>query len=91
MGVQRWARDADWRQALADLAGRPTVNIDGLVGGYTGSGGMTILPHKAVAKIDLRLVPNMTREGAVAKLREPDGTSCEDGTTCTLGNTCRAG
>lgn len=70
MGVQRWARDADWRQALADLAGRPTINIEGLVGGYTGSGGMTILPHKAVAKIDLRLVPNMTREGAVAKLRE---------------------
>jgi acetylornithine deacetylase/succinyl-diaminopimelate desuccinylase-like protein len=70
MGVQRWARDADWRQALADLAARPTVNIEGLVGGYTGSGGMTILPHKAAAKIDLRLVPNMTREGAVAKLRE---------------------
>ena len=70
MGVQRWARDADWRQALADLAGRPTINIEGLVGGYTGSGGMTILPHKAVAKIDLRLVPNMTRESAVAKLRE---------------------
>jgi acetylornithine deacetylase/succinyl-diaminopimelate desuccinylase-like protein len=70
MGVQRWARDADWRQALADLAARPTINIEGLVGGYTGSGGMTILPHKAVAKIDLRLVPNMTREGAVAKLRE---------------------
>ncbi|MET0593611.1 MAG: M20/M25/M40 family metallo-hydrolase [Polyangiaceae bacterium] len=70
MGVQRWARDADWRQALADLAGRPTINIEGLVGGYTGPGGMTILPHKAVAKIDLRLVPNMTREGTVAKLRE---------------------
>jgi acetylornithine deacetylase/succinyl-diaminopimelate desuccinylase-like protein len=70
MGVQRWARDADWRQALADLASRPTINIEGLVGGYTGPGGMTILPHKAVAKVDLRLVPNMTRESAVAKLRE---------------------
>jgi acetylornithine deacetylase/succinyl-diaminopimelate desuccinylase-like protein len=70
MGVQRWARDADWRQALADLASRPTINIEGLVGGYTGAGGMTILPHKALAKVDLRLVPNMTREGAVVKLRE---------------------
>jgi acetylornithine deacetylase/succinyl-diaminopimelate desuccinylase-like protein len=70
MGVQRWARDADWRQALADLAARPTINIEGLVGGYTGPGGMTILPHKAVAKVDLRLVPNMTRDGAVKKLRE---------------------
>jgi len=68
MGVKAWARDADWRQALADLAGRPTVNIEGLVGGYTGQGGMTILPHKAAAKLDLRLVPDMTRETAVEKL-----------------------
>ncbi len=70
MGVKAWARDANWRQALADLAGRPTINIEGLVGGYTGPGGMTILPHKAAAKLDLRLVPDMTREGAVAKLRD---------------------
>ena len=30
-----------------------------LVGGYTGPGGKTILPHRAVAKIDMRLVPDM--------------------------------
>jgi len=70
LSAQQWARDANWRQALADLAARPTVNIEGLVGGYTGPGGMTILPHRAAAKLDLRLVPDMTREGAVAKLRE---------------------
>jgi len=69
LGVKRWARDSSWRQALEDLAHRPTVNIEGLVGGYTGPGGMTILPHRAAAKIDLRLVPDMTREDAVAKLR----------------------
>lgn len=57
LGVERWARDASWRQALEDLAARPTINIQGLVGGYTGPGGMTILPHRAVAKLDLRLVP----------------------------------
>ena len=38
----------------------PTVNIEGLVAGYTGPGGKTILPHRAVAKLDLRLVPDMT-------------------------------
>lgn len=70
LSAKQWARDANWRQALADLAARPTVNIEGLVGGYTGPGGMTILPHRAAAKLDLRLVPDMTREGAVAKLRE---------------------
>jgi acetylornithine deacetylase/succinyl-diaminopimelate desuccinylase-like protein len=44
LGVERWARDASWRQSLEDLAGKPTVNIEGLVSGYTGPGGMTILP-----------------------------------------------
>jgi acetylornithine deacetylase/succinyl-diaminopimelate desuccinylase-like protein len=69
MGVKKWARDASWRQALEDLAHRPTVNIEGLVGGYTGPGGKTILPHRATAKLDLRLVPDMTRDGAVEKLK----------------------
>ena len=48
---------------------RPTVNIEGLVGGYTGPGGKTILPHKAVAKLDLRLVPDMTAAEALAALK----------------------
>ena len=69
MSVARWARDADWRQALEDLASRPTVNIEGLVSGWTGQGGMTILPHRAAAKLDLRLVPDMTYEDAAAKLK----------------------
>ncbi len=51
------------------LASRPTVNIEGLVGGYTGPGGKTILPHKAVAKLDLRLVPDMTAAEALAALK----------------------
>jgi acetylornithine deacetylase/succinyl-diaminopimelate desuccinylase-like protein len=69
LGVKHWARDASWRQALEDLAARPTVNIEGLVGGYTGPGGMTILPNRAAAKLDLRLVPDMTRDDAAAKLK----------------------
>ena len=69
MGVKQWARNANWRQALEDMTSRPTVNIEGLVGGYTGPGGMTILPHRAVAKLDLRLVPDMTHKGAVEKLK----------------------
>lgn len=69
LGVEHWARDANWRQALEDLASKPTVNIEGLVGGYTGPGGMTILPHRAVAKMDLRLVPDMTAADTLAKLK----------------------
>lgn len=69
MAVTRWARDANWRQALEDLASRPTVNIEGLVSGWTGQGGMTILPHRAAAKLDLRLVPDMTHADSAAKLK----------------------
>jgi acetylornithine deacetylase/succinyl-diaminopimelate desuccinylase-like protein len=69
LGAKQWARDSDWRQALEDMCARPTINIEGLVGGYTGPGGMTILPHRAAAKLDLRLVPDMTFDDAVAKVK----------------------
>jgi acetylornithine deacetylase/succinyl-diaminopimelate desuccinylase-like protein len=69
LGVERWVRDVGWREALELLVSRPTVNIQGLVGGYTGPGGKTILPHRAAAKLDLRLVPDMTAAGALAALR----------------------
>jgi len=69
LGVRHWVRDVDWNTALELLMSRPTVNIQGLVGGYTGPGGKTILPHRAVAKLDLRLVPDMTAAEALAALK----------------------
>ncbi len=69
LGVSRWIDDLPYQQALERLASQPTVNIEGLVAGYTGPGGKTILPGRAVAKLDLRLVPNQTRKEAVAKIR----------------------
>jgi len=69
LGVEHWVRDVSWPEALERLVSRPTVNIEGLVGGYTGPGGKTILPHKAVAKLDLRLVPDMTAAEALAALK----------------------
>ena len=69
LGVQHWVRDASWTEALEMLMSRPTVNIEGLVGGYTGPGGKTILPHRAAAKLDLRLVPDMTADEALAALK----------------------
>jgi acetylornithine deacetylase/succinyl-diaminopimelate desuccinylase-like protein len=69
MGVTHWIDDVDWRESLELLVSRPTVNIEGLVGGYTGPGGKTILPHRAVAKIDLRLVPDMTAVEALQQLK----------------------
>ncbi len=69
LGVQHWIDDLPWEQANERLESQPTVNIEGLVGGYTGPGGKTILPHRAVAKIDMRLVPDMKMADAVAALK----------------------
>jgi acetylornithine deacetylase/succinyl-diaminopimelate desuccinylase-like protein len=69
LSADRWAHDLPWRASLEQFLYTPTVNIEGLVAGYTGPGGKTILPHRAVAKLDLRLVPDMTYEGALAALR----------------------
>src|SRR6266545_1079321 len=67
--VQHWINDLPWQEANERLESQPTVNIEGLVGGYTGPGGKTILPHRAVAKIDLRLVPDMTANEALSALK----------------------
>ncbi|HEX5010199.1 MAG TPA: M20/M25/M40 family metallo-hydrolase [Planctomycetota bacterium] len=68
-GVQHWIDDLPWEQANDRLESQPTVNIEGLVAGYTGQGGKTVLPHRAAAKLDLRLVPDMKMTDAVAALR----------------------
>jgi acetylornithine deacetylase/succinyl-diaminopimelate desuccinylase-like protein len=69
LGVKRWIRDENWEDSLKLLESQPTINIEGLVAGYTGPGGKTVLPHKAVAKIDMRLVPDMTAADTLAKLK----------------------
>jgi acetylornithine deacetylase/succinyl-diaminopimelate desuccinylase-like protein len=69
LGVKHWIGDLEWLGANERLAAAPTANIEGLVAGYTGPGGKTILPHKGVAKMDFRLVPNQTRDDCVAKLK----------------------
>jgi acetylornithine deacetylase/succinyl-diaminopimelate desuccinylase-like protein len=41
---------------------RPTLDVNGIWGGYTGEGAKTVLPSKAYAKISMRLVPNQQSE-----------------------------
>ncbi|MEO5718234.1 MAG: M20/M25/M40 family metallo-hydrolase [Chthoniobacterales bacterium] len=69
MGVKVWIKDVSWTEALERIAGTPTVNIEGIIGGYTGPGGKTVLPHEAIAKLDLRLVPDQTADGALKALK----------------------
>src|SRR5947208_5080547 len=47
----------------------PTATIDGLSSGYVGEGPKTVLPARAMAKMDFRLVPNQDPDDILAKLR----------------------
>ncbi len=64
----------DEEKGLEDLLTRylfsTTFNIAGFKSGYTGEGFKTVLPHEAIAKIDIRLVPNQTPERALSAVRE---------------------
>lgn len=69
LGIKHWYKNEDYLTASYRLASQPTVNIQGLVSGYMGPGGKTVLPGRAEAKLDFRLVPDMTKDEAVSKLK----------------------
>ncbi len=62
---------------------RPTLDVHGMPGGFTGAGAKTVIPAKALAKVSLRLVPGMTPQDTFDKLRSyvatitPKGVSIE--------------
>jgi acetylornithine deacetylase/succinyl-diaminopimelate desuccinylase-like protein len=49
---------------------RPTMDVHGMPGGFTGAGAKTVIPAKALAKISFRLVPGMTPEATFEKYRK---------------------
>jgi len=52
------------------LYSTPTININGITGGFIGEGTKTVLPSEATAKMDIRLVPKMDPDRITNLLRE---------------------
>jgi acetylornithine deacetylase/succinyl-diaminopimelate desuccinylase-like protein len=58
------------RDYYFNLVSEPTCNIAGFITGFNGEGTKTVLPARASAKVDLRLVPDQRPEDILAKIRK---------------------
>jgi len=67
LGLERLDEPAD-RGFYERLVAWPTFTVNGLRGGYGGPGTQTVLPNEAVAKCDVRLVPDQRTSDVLAKL-----------------------
>jgi len=63
-------RTEDARDASARIWARPTFEVHGITGGYSGPGVKTIVPHQAEAKISMRLVPDQDPDKIIAALEK---------------------
>ena len=75
--LEEYEKDLDINEVLGEkgystterVSIRPTLDVNGIWGGYIGQGAKTVLPSKAYAKISMRLVPNQSSE-KITKLFE---------------------
>ncbi len=69
LSVERWIDGITGRDAIMRYLYHPTLNIDGIWGGYTEEGVKTILPHKATAKVDSRLPYGLDPDSALGMIQ----------------------
>ena len=69
-GIKSFLANKKGIDAKKALVGDATCNIAGFVSGYTGEGAKTVLPGKALVKIDFRLVPQMDPKKQVQRLKD---------------------
>ena len=68
-GIKSFVGDKSGMDAKKALIGGPTCNIAGFVSGYTENGAKTVLPSRALVKIDFRLVPKMDPKKQITRLK----------------------
>jgi acetylornithine deacetylase/succinyl-diaminopimelate desuccinylase-like protein len=68
MGVRALEGEAGF-SAVERTWARPTLDVHGIVGGFTGEGSKTVIPARARAKVSMRLVPAQDPESILASLR----------------------
>ncbi len=70
ISVKRFKVQGSKEELLRKYLFEPSVNIDGLSAGFEEDGTKTVLPPSAKAKMDIRIVPNMTIEGTRKKVMD---------------------
>ncbi len=68
--IKKFVGDFKGFEALKSLYFKPTCNINGIISGYTGSGSKTIIPNKASAKVEFRLLPGQKPKRVLKRLKE---------------------
>lgn len=69
LGIDQFLLGVSGLQLVKRNLYQPTCTICGIGSGYTGPGSKTVLPHRATAKIDFRLVPHQRPEDILEKLK----------------------
>jgi acetylornithine deacetylase/succinyl-diaminopimelate desuccinylase-like protein len=70
LGVERFVSGLTGRDLVARWLFTTTININGMLTGYTGEGAKTILPHRAFARLDSRLVPDQKPDAQLELIRK---------------------
>ncbi|HEY4027226.1 MAG TPA: dipeptidase [Candidatus Dormibacteraeota bacterium] len=83
MGVSSLAGESVYSVAERKWS-RPTLDVHGVIGGFTGAGAKTVIPARARAKVSMRLVPRQDPAKLLAGMREAVAALATPGTSATV-------